>query len=111
MGDVWYSKVIGQRMRSLGFNEVRTYTLVSRAMAELFNYEGADFIALPNPMSSDKEIIRTSILASLLNVYEYNMKRRVSDIFIYEIGKTYDRNFDEDLKLAMLMRGILLVIV
>ena len=105
LGDVWYSKVIGQRMRSLGFNEVRTYTLVSRAMAELFNYEGADFIALPNPMSSDKEIIRTSILASLLNVYEYNMKRRVSDIFIYEIGKTYDRNFDEDLKLAMLMRG------
>lgn len=106
--DVWYAKVIGQRMRSLGLNEVRTYTLVSRAMDELFDYEGREAIALPNPMSSDKEIIRTSILASLVNVYEYNMKRRVSDIFIYEIGKTYDRNYDEDLKLAMLMRGNLI---
>lgn len=103
--DVWYAKVIGQRMRSLGLNETRTYTLVSRAMAELFGYEGRGAIALPNPMSSDKEIIRTSILSSLLNVYEYNMKRRVSDVFIYEIGKTYDSNYEEDLKLAMLMRG------
>ena len=35
----------------------------------------------------------------------YNKKRHVNDINIYEIAKTYDINYEEDSKIAILMSG------
>ena len=74
-------------------------------MAKKFKYEDKENKYLPNPMSSDKSVIRTSILPSLMNTYAYNKKRHVDDINIYEIAKTYDVNYEEDTKIAMLMSG------
>ena len=105
IGDVKYKKVISKRLRSLGLNECKTYTLVSPSMANLFNYENKENVILPNPMSSDKSIIRTSLIPSLLNVYEYNKARKVDDILLYEISNTYDKNFNEDIKVSMLISG------
>ena len=56
-------------------------------------------------MSIDKSIIRTSILPSLLNIYEYNKARKVEDVLIYEISKTYSKDYIEDTKIAMLLKG------
>jgi len=105
IGNVKYQKLISSRLRSLGLNETKTYTLVSSEMAKLFNYENKDKIILPNPMSVDKSIIRTSILPSLINVYDYNKARKITDILLYEISKTYDINYNEDIKVAILMKG------
>ena len=74
-------------------------------MAKLFNYDNLEQIKLPNPMSIDKSIIRTSILPSLLNIYEYNKARKVEDVLIYEISKTYSKDYIEDTKIAMLLKG------
>ena len=104
IGNVKYRKLISKRLRSLGLNEVKTYTLVSRDMLK-FNYENKENIILPNPMSSDKEVIRTTLIPSLLNVYNYNKTRKVNDILIYEIAKTYDINYNEDSKICILMKG------
>ena len=104
IGNVKYRKLISKRLRSLGLNEVKTYTLVSRDMLK-FNYENKENVILPNPMSSDKEIIRTTLIPSLLNVYNYNKTRKVNDILIYEIAKTYDINYNEDSKICILMKG------
>lgn len=104
-GDVKYRKLISKRLRSLGLNETKTYTLISPEMANLFNYENKEQVVLPNPMSVDKSIIRTSILPSLLNIYDYNKARKVNDIMLYEISKTYDKNYNEDSKIAILMKG------
>ena len=105
VGDVKYRKAISKRLRSLGLNEVKTYTLVSPAMANSFDYEGKEKITLPNPMSIDKSVIRTSLIPSLLNTYNYNKARKVEDINIYEIAKTYDKSYDEESKIAFLMKG------
>lgn len=105
IGDVKYRKEISKRLRSLGLNEVKTYTLVSPSMANMFDYESKERIALPNPMSVDKSVIRTSLLPSLLNVYNYNKARKVEDINIYEIAKTYDKCYNEESKIAFLMKG------
>ena len=105
VGNVKYRKIISKRLRSLGLNEVKTYTLVSKDMAELFKYDNKENLVLPNPMSVDKSVIRTSILPSLLTVYEYNKARKVSDVMIYEIANTYDKNREEDAKVAILMKG------
>ena len=104
-GDVGIRKQISKRLRNLGLNEVKTYTLISPKMASMFNYENKEPIYLPSPMSQDKSVIRTSLITSLLNVYEYNKARKVDNINIYEIAKTYDKNYVEDHKVAILMKG------
>ena len=105
VGDVKYRKMISKRLRSLGLNEVKTYTLTSPDMASTFDYEGKVRKVLPNPMSVDKSVIRTSLLPSLVNVYNYNKARKVSDVMIYEISKTYDASYQEDSKVAGLLCG------
>ncbi len=105
VGDVAIRKSISKRLRTLGLNEVKTYTLVSDEMSKQFKYEDKENKYLPNPMSSDKAVIRTTILPSLMNTYLYNKKRHVKDINIYEISKTYDVNYIEDTKIAILMSG------
>ena len=74
-------------------------------MANLFNYENKEKVILPNPMSIDKSIVRTTIIPSLLNIYDYNKARKVNDILLYEISKTYDAKYNEDIKIAILMKG------
>ena len=105
VGDVKLRKNISFRLRTLGLNECKTYTLVSKEMASLFDYENTKNIFLPNPMSADKAVVRKTIIPSLLNVYEYNKARKVEDIYLYEISKTYDSTYNEDLKLAVLIKG------
>ena len=105
VGNVKYRKIISKRLRSLGLNEVKTYTLVSHEMADLFKYDHKENLVLPNPMSSDKEYIRTTLIPSLLNVYSFNKTHKVNDIMIYEIAKTYDINYQETSKICVLMNG------
>lgn len=109
VGDVLLRKEISKRLRRLGLNECKTYTLVSPNMSDMFNYDNRTNIVLPNAMSVDKSILRTSIIPSLLNIYDYNKKRNVKDIFIYEIAKTYDTNYEEITKVSILMKGNYLI--
>ncbi len=105
VGDVGIRKETSKRLRTLGLTETKTYTLTSPDMASLFKYENKEQVILPNPMSLDKSVVRTSILPSLLNVYDYNKARNVKDIFLYEIAKTYDKAYNEDIKVSILMKG------
>ena len=105
VGDVKYRKTFSKRLRSLGLNETKTYTLTSPEMAETFKYEEKENAILPNPMSIDKSVIRTTLIPSLIKVYNYNKTRKVSDIMLYEISKTYDKKYNEDIKIAILMKG------
>ena len=104
-GDLLMRKNVSKHMRSLGLNEVKTYTLVSPDMMKNYNYENKVPAILPNPMSLDKSVVRTTLIPSLINIYEYNKARKVKDILIYEISKTYDSSYNEDVKLTMLLTG------
>lgn len=105
IGDVKYRKMVSKRLRSLGLNEVKTYTLTSPEMASKFRYEDKEQVVLPNPMSTDKSVVRTTLIPSLMNVYDYNVARGVKDISIYEIAKTYDIKYNEVSKVCGLMTG------
>ena len=105
IGDVALRKQITKRLRNLGLNEVRTYTLVPVIEASKFNYDNKEVLELPNPMSSDKASLRLSLIPSLLATYDYNKARKINDINIYEIAKTYDKTYTEDQKVAILMNG------
>ena len=105
IGDVKYRKIISSRLRALGLNEAKTYTLVSNEMSKMFDYEGKQKVVLPNPMSADKMVIRTTLIPSLLNVYNYNKARHIKDIKLYEISKTYDKDYNEESKISGLLEG------
>ena len=105
IGDIKYRKLVSKRLRSLGLNEVKNYTLVSPEMASKFRYEEKGQVHLPNPMSIDKSIVRTTLIPSLMNVYEYNKARGVKDVNIYEIARTYDDKYNELTKICGLMSG------
>lgn len=103
--DVRLRKMVSTRLRASGLNEAKTYTLTSPEMSKMFKYDNLENVILPNPMSVDKSVVRTSILPSLINVFDYNKARKVSDILIYEIAKTYDISYNETTKAAILMSG------
>lgn len=105
IGDVKYRKEFSKRLRTLGLNETKTYTLTSPDMASTFRYEERENAVLPNPMSIDKSVVRTTLIPSLINVYTYNKTRKVEDIMLYEISKTYDKTYNEDIKISILMKG------
>ena len=105
VGDVGIRKTISKRLRTLGLNETKTYTLTSPDMASKFKYDNKEQVVLPNPMSIDKSVIRTSLLPSLINVYEYNKARNVKNVMLYEIAKTYDKEYNEEVKVSILMKG------
>ena len=102
-GNIGIRKDISKRLRSLSLNEVKTYTLVGEKEIKIFDQD--NLIKLLMPMSNDKMYVRRSIIPSLLNVYDYNNKRGVKDINIYEISNVYDNNYNEEQLLSILMSG------
>ncbi len=74
-------------LRSIGMNEVFTYTLVNQEMASSFRYlkKGENY-RLANPMTDDHEYVRASLIPSLLSVAEYNLSRQIKDFSIFEVS-------------------------
>lgn len=99
-----FRKKISKRMRALGLNETRTYTLVGEKKAKLFNKD-YDIIKIPNPMSTDRSVLRKSIIPSLLDVIKYNKSRGLKNINIYETSKVFFDNFKEENYLAIALYG------
>mgnify|MGYP003311943853 CR=1 FL=1 len=64
VGDVKIRKEISKRLRALGINETKTYTLTSPDMANTFNYENKTQITFPNPMTIDKSVIKYRFLST-----------------------------------------------
>ena len=103
-GKIGLRKEVSKKLRSYGLNEVKTYTLTSKEDSEKFNDD--DHIKLLLPMSSDKSVVRTSIIPSLINVYKYNKARGIKDVNIYETSNVYyNKDYEEEVKLAILMSG------
>ncbi len=106
-GSVGYRKLVSKRMRSLGFNELRTYTLISEKDNQKYNYQFKMPIKLLKPMLQEKSVIRQSLLSSLVEALKYNLNKKNKDIMFYEIANTYsgDAEYTENTKLAFVMSG------
>ena len=97
-------KDLSKRMRTLGLNETRTYSLVDQKNADMF-YKDRDLVLIPNPMSSDRSALRKTMIPSMLDVIKYNKSRGLKDINIYEISKVFYDDFKEENHLAVALFG------
>ena len=102
-----FRKIVSKRMRAIGFNEIRTYTLISEEDAEKYNYNFGETIKLNRPMLKERAVVRQSLLTALVDVAKYNINKKNKDIMLYEIANTYSENEDyvEDTKLSFVLSG------
>lgn len=105
VGNIKYRKLLSNRLRALGLNESRTYTLISEEDDKLFNYNRHESIKLLKPMSQDKSVVRQSIIPSLLKVVDYNKARNIKDIMLYEISNVYYDEDKEETKVCIALSG------
>ena len=73
-----------------GFNEVINYAFVDSSFIHMLKLNN-DPIDLANPMSSNQDIMRPSLLPGLLNNFEYNFNRGSQKVRIFEIGNVFTK--------------------
>ena len=79
---------------SRGFNECVTFSFIARDQAALFG-GGDDARQLSNPIASDLDAMRPSILPSLLAAASRNAARGFANLQLFEIGAAFDSGMPE----------------
>lgn len=91
-------------LTNMGYNEVETYTLVSKKHIADGIMPLGEEVTLASPMSEDRKYIRNSILPSLLDTVAYNQARSVKDLALFEISNIYAKGMVEE-RIAVAMMG------
>ncbi|MDF3047753.1 MAG: pheT [Candidatus Midichloriaceae bacterium] len=79
-----------------GFDEMITYSFISRKQADQFSF--AARVELANPISSDMSVMRASQLPSLLKHLSENISYGIHDANYFEIGNIYEGSEPEQQK-------------
>jgi len=73
-------------LSGLGLNEAQGQTLVSNAECRMPNTE---LVALANPLSSDMDVLRPSLLPGLIHSLRHNVTRKNYDVALFEVGRVF----------------------
>ncbi len=104
-------------LSSNGFAEIMCNSLAPAAWFETTgDFPAAAMVRLANPLSSDLNVMRMSLLPGMLNTIAWNINRQSHNLRLYELGYAYSRkdggssreitdNFREKHTLAMAVTG------
>ena len=70
----------------LGLNEAQGQTLVSSVECR---EPRAEIVALANPLSSDMDVLRPSLLPGLIQSLRHNVSRKNYDVALFEVGRVF----------------------
>ena len=82
-------RVVRNYFVNVGFNETVTYSLVSPKQAVEFDQDHLTIVEIMNPLNKERNVMRHSLLPSLIDIVEYNRSRKINDLFLFEIGRSY----------------------
>ncbi|MCC6231163.1 MAG: phenylalanine--tRNA ligase subunit beta [Verrucomicrobiales bacterium] len=87
--DERYDQIMAARrlLAGLGLNETQGQTLIAHASAG--GLPAATTLSLSNPLSSDMDVLRPSLLPGLLDVLRHNLRRQNTDCALFEIGRVF----------------------
>jgi phenylalanyl-tRNA synthetase beta chain len=94
-------------LAGLGLLEAQGQTLISEGAAKLRG-AAAPPIALQNPLSSDMNVLRASLLPGLLDSLRHNVSRKNEDVALFEIGRVFvpaEGKFKEERRLGVALTG------
>jgi phenylalanyl-tRNA synthetase beta chain len=83
--------LISDLLTANGFNEIMSNSLTKSAYSS--NLDKA--VKILNPLSSDLDVMRQSMVFSGLEAIAYNQNRRNADLKLYEFGKVYETAEDK----------------
>lgn len=72
----------------LGLNEAQGQTLIADSAAKLVT-AGDALVALSNPLSSDMNVLRPSLLPGLLDSLRHNVSHKNYDVALFEVGRVF----------------------
>lgn len=84
-------RLIRQRLKELGANEVLTYSFVHNNLLKKAEQNSDEAFSLSNALSPDLQFLRLSVLPSLLDKVHPNIKSGHDEFLIYEIGKGHNK--------------------
>ena len=86
--DAVYDQISDVRriLTGLGLNEAQGQTLISSAE---FGMRSAESVMLANPLSSDMDMLRLSLLPGLIHSLRHNVSRKNYDVALFEIGRVF----------------------
>jgi phenylalanyl-tRNA synthetase beta chain len=87
---------IKDRMAGYGFSEILTYSFISQTAVDFLNLPKGDerrqMLSVLNPISEDQAVMRTSLVPGLLSAMHYNLSRQTRSLKIFELGKIFISN-------------------
>lgn len=93
-------------LTGLGLNEAQGQTLISSTAAKLAD---PNPVPLSNPLSSDMDVLRPSLLPGLLDTLHHNVNRKNNDVALFEIGRVFTQasgQLREERRVAILLTGL-----
>ncbi|MCC7331965.1 MAG: phenylalanine--tRNA ligase subunit beta [Flavobacteriales bacterium] len=95
---------IKNHLASIGF-----YEILSNSLSNLTHYKNSDnLVVIKNPLSTELNVMRNTLLFEGLKSIEFNQNRKISDLKLFEVGKTYfkfNNTFKENLCLGIFLSG------
>ena len=73
-------------LTGLGLNEAQGQTLVAKEECRIKHEE---IVALANPLSSEMDVLRPSLLPGLIHSLRHNVSRKNDDVALFEIGRVF----------------------
>ena len=88
--DAVYDEVAEARrlLSGLGLHEAQGQTLVANDECRMTNVE---LVRLANPLSSDMDVLRPSLVPGLLNALRHNIARKSYDVALFEVGRVFQQ--------------------
>jgi len=93
-------------LTGLGLFEAQGQTLISDAAAKLTH--GSAMVPLSNPLSSDMNVLRPSLLPGLLDALRHNVSHKTYDIALFEVGRVFTESEGqrrEERRVALALTG------
>lgn len=91
----------------LGLQETITYSLVDRdLLAKSGIKPDAQLVEILNPKSGEQEVLRPTLLPSLIRCLAYNLNQQQEYVSVFEIASVFSGNGNEGLSLAIALCGI-----
>ena len=85
--------IVGEQLTGCGFNEILNNSLTKAAYYENLNHYHADnLVRIMNPLSSDLNVMRETLLFGGLESLEHNIKRKNQNLHFFEFGNVYNFN-------------------
>lgn len=89
-------RLVSEQLTAQGFNEIMNNSLTKSAYyTDLTAYPEADCVRIMNPLSSDLNVMRQSLLFGGLESLARNINRKRSDLKFYEFGNCYFYHSDD----------------